>query len=86
MDIIHQQWFVTLYPILVFGLGFLAGKLACAPLNDLDRSYKSGWDAGHDAAVVELRTIIREVLDESAAPNVLINRRGTPAFLKKQAD
>ncbi len=85
MNIIHQQWFISLYPILVFGLGFLAGKLACANLDDRDKEYKAGWDAGRDAAFVELRNTVQEVLNELDAPNVLINRR-TPAFFKHQAD
>ncbi len=85
MNIIHQQWFVSLYPILIFGLGFLAGKLACANLDDRDRAYKAGWDAGRDAAFVELRSTVQEVLNELDSPSVLINRR-TPAFFKRQAD
>ena len=85
MTIIHQPWFQTLYPILIFGLGFLSGKFVCREWDDVDHSYRTGWDAGRDAAYVEIRTTVQEVLNELDAPNVLINRR-TPAFFKHQAD
>ena len=89
MQFIHDPWFVSLYPILVFGLAFMVGRFtARTPADIRDREFKAGWDAGHDAAYLELKDVIRDVLaalDESDVPNVLQNRR-VPAFMKKQAD
>ena len=86
LQFIHDPWFVSLYPILVFGLAFVLGRFtARTPADIRDREYKAGWDAGHDAAVLELKDVIHEVLAELDEPNVLVSRR-LPAFFKKQAN
>ena len=86
LQFIHDPWFVSLYPLLVFGLAFMLGRFtARTPADIRDREYKAGWDAGHDAAVLELKEIVREVLAELDEPNVLVSRR-PPAFFKKQAN
>lgn len=88
LQFIHDPWFVSLYPLLVgvFGLAFALGRFtARTPMDVRDREYKAGWDAGHDAAVLELKEIVREVLAELDEPNVLVSRR-PPAFFKKQAN
>ncbi len=86
LQFIHEPWFVSLYPFLVFGLAFVLGRFtARTPMDVRDREYKAGWDAGHDAAMLELKEIVRTVLVEMEDPNVLIHKR-SPVFFKCQAD
>ena len=89
MQFIHDPWFVSLYPIMIFGLAFVLGRLTARTPSDIrDREYTAGWKAGQDAALLRTRELIQEVLAELSepdVPNVLINRR-TPAFFKRQAD
>ena len=86
MQLIHAPWFALIYPMMSLGAAFMVGRLTASTSTDIrDREYKAGWEAGRDAALLEMKAMAQAVVAEYNIPSEVTFQR-TPAFMRNQAD